>query len=73
MIRREHFLNKLRELGYRYARETDRVYIYKKPGIPTFAIVPRRDLLREDYVRIALRQCGCAAEDAEKFIVAYRV
>jgi len=73
VIRREHFCNKLNDLGYRYKRETDRVYLYKKPGNPSFATVPRRDLVDEDYVRATLRMCGCSPQDIETFVATYRV
>lgn len=73
MIRREHFCNKRKELGYRYKRETDRVSLWKKPGNPSFVAVPCRDLVDEDYVRATLRMCGCSPQDVETFIVAYRV
>ena len=73
MIRREHFSNKLNELGYRYKRETDRVYLYKKPGNPAFVTIPRRDLLDEDYIRATLRMCGCSAQDIETFVATNKV
>ena len=73
MIRREHFCNRLNELGYRYQRETDRVYLYKKPGHPAFVTIPRRDLLGADYVRATLRTCGCSPQDIETFVATCRV
>lgn len=73
MIRREHYCNKLRELGFKYKRESDRVYLYKKPGNPSFVAVPRSDLLDEDAVRAQLNLCGCKKDDIEKFIAQYRL
>lgn len=73
VIRREHFCNKLKELGYRYKRETDRVSLWKKPGNPSFVTVPRRDLVDEDYVRATLRMSGCNRQDIETFITTNRV
>ena len=73
MIRREIFCNKLRDLKYSFKRETDRVHLYKKPGNPTFATVPRKELLDEDNVCNTLKQCGCAQKDIDAFIKEYRV
>lgn len=73
MIRREHFCNKLGELKYKYKRETERVLMYKRPNDPVYVIVPRRDLLDEEYVRAQLKLSKCSKEDIEKFIAAYHL
>jgi len=73
VIRREHFCNRIRDLGFKYKRETDRVYLYKKPGNPSFITIPRSDLLDDDFVRVNLKLCGCSKEDIETFIAQYRL
>jgi hypothetical protein len=73
VIRREHFCNKLRELKYKYKRETERVLLYKRSNDPVYVMVPRRDLLDDDYVRIQLKQSGCSKEDIETFLTTYRL
>ena len=68
MIRRERFINKLRELGFSYNSQGDRAVLYKKPGRPGYATVLRRDYLGEDFVRAQLRLVGCPPDDIERFI-----
>ena len=68
MIRRERFVNKLNELGYRYNSQGDRAMLYKKSSKPGYVTVPKRDLLDESYVRSQLRLAGCTVEQIENFI-----
>lgn len=66
MITREALVRKLRELGYKFKRQTDRVEIYKRRT--DYANVPRRDLVSELNVRKILDNAGCSREDIERFI-----
>lgn len=72
VIPRDALCNKLHELGYSFKRQADRVCIYKRPGNPSFATVPRRDLLDEQYVGTQLRLAGCSPDEIEAFITQYR-
>lgn len=73
MIPRDVFINKLRELGYKYKGQSDKVQMWRKNG-GTHSIVIRRkeDPLSETYVRSVLHQCKCSDEEIEKFIGANR-
>ena len=72
VIRRDQFINKIRELGYRHKRSTERVDIYKKRGQTHRITIPRRKDLDEKYVRSTLRQAGCTTENIESFIMSCR-
>jgi hypothetical protein len=72
VIRREHYCNKLRERGYTFDRQGDRVMLYKRPGNPDFVTVPRRDLIGDDYVRSALLRAGFDSKDVENFIATHQ-
>lgn len=66
MVRRESFVNKIRELGYSYKDQRPRVLIWRK-GMH-FIMVPRRDLLTEEFVNSSLRQAGCGADEIQAFL-----
>ncbi len=65
-IPRQHFVNKLRRLGYSFSDRTKRVELYKKPG--HFVSVPTHRNLAEPTVRSILRQCGCGEAEIQSFI-----
>jgi hypothetical protein len=73
VIRREHFCNKLNTLNYTFQRQAVRVMIYRKRGSPARVMVPQRDHLDDDYVRLTLSQAGCKPEEIEAFIKLQRV
>jgi hypothetical protein len=72
VIRREHFFNKLREIGYKYKREGDRAFLYKRPNDPSYVAVPRSDFLDDAYVRATLLRAGCSVTDVETFIAGHQ-
>jgi hypothetical protein len=65
-LRRERFINKLRELDYHFARQTDRTYVWRR-GVH-HVYVPQKELLPLTYVRQTLKQCGLSESDIEMFI-----
>jgi hypothetical protein len=70
VVRRETFINKIRELGYTYKRRQKRTYLWRRRGGTELIFVPMADLLEDEYVTSALRQAGCADDDIKAFIAA---
>lgn len=70
MIKRQHFVNKLRELGFKFARQAPRVELWRQRGSGNVISVPRRDLIPEMQAKITLHQCGCGQSEIEAFIAA---
>lgn len=68
LIPRDRFINKVRELDYKYKRSGDKVDLWKKKGNTHTVGVRRNQMLDERYVRSTLRQCGCDDDDIEKFV-----
>jgi hypothetical protein len=68
MVPREHFVNKIRSLGYKYKTQHKRTYLYRKTNGTHFIPVPKSDLLEDEYVISALRQAGLADEDIKAFL-----
>jgi len=71
MLKRERFVNKLRELGYKFKKETPATHLYRCGTHPVF--VPKTDLLTETYVRITLQTCNCGTDEIEAFVRAAKV
>lgn len=65
---RDHFINKIRELGYRYKTQAKRVSIWKKGGDPHRVMLPTWEELPDDWCRSTLLQCGCTEEEIEDFL-----
>ncbi len=70
MIPCDALINRLRDLGYEFKRQADRVMIYKKSGGTTRIAVRRRDMLDVSYVRSLLKQAGLAETDIDTFVSA---
>jgi len=68
MVRREAFINKIRDKGFVYKTTQKRTYLYKKSGTTDYISVPKADLLEDEFVVSALRQHGCSKEEIEGFI-----
>ncbi len=68
MIPRKRFISRIRALGYAYKSTQKRTYLYRKAGGTHFLSVPMRDGLTDAYVRSALAQAGCSAEDIQAFL-----
>jgi hypothetical protein len=68
MVRRDSFINKIRELKYAYKDQQKRTYLYRKVGGTQYISVPMRDILTDTYVRSTLLQAGCEKEEIEAFL-----
>lgn len=70
MLRRERLVNKLKDLGYRFHRDTrrGRVKLFRR-GTDIVAVT-QHDLFDEEAVRSILSQCGMKNEDIQMFIAA---
>lgn len=70
MVRREAFINKIRELRYTYKTQQLRTQLWRKRGGTHVMFVPSCDLLEDDYVTGALRQAGVPDPDIKSFLAA---
>jgi hypothetical protein len=68
MVRRQQFINKIRELGYRYKSQQKRTYLYRKAGGTHFISVPMADQLEDEFVLSALRQAGESEKAIQSFL-----
>lgn len=68
MVRRESFINKIRELKYSYKDQQKRTYLYRKVGGTHYICVPMAHLLTDEYVISTLRQAGCAEDEIRAFV-----
>ena len=68
MVRRESFINKIRELKYSYKSQQKRTYLYRKTGGTHYISVPMADLLEDEYVMSTLRQAGCNDNEIRAFL-----
>ncbi len=68
MIRRESFINKIRELKYSYKTRQKRTDLWRKKGTTDYMSVPLTQKLEDQYVRNALRQAGFSTEEIESFL-----
>jgi hypothetical protein len=68
MIRRDSFINKIRELDYSYKTQQKRTYLYRRKNGTDYISVPMADLLEDEYVMHALRQAHCTEESILLFI-----
>lgn len=68
MVRRETFINKIRDLGYTYKGQQKRTYLWRKVGGSHRMSIPMAELLEDEYVRSSLRQAGVAEEDINHFV-----
>ncbi len=69
MVRRESFVNKIRELNYTFKSQQKRTYLWRKIGGTHYISVPKADWLEDHFVRSALRQAGESEERIEAFMV----
>ena len=70
MVRREQFVNKIRDLGYSYKTQQKRTYLYRRTNSTNYISVPMADLLEDEFVAHALRQAGCSDESIRLFLAA---
>lgn len=71
MVSRTAYINKIRELGYRYKSQQKRTQLYRKTGGTHCIFVPMCDLLDDDFVGSTLCQAGLTREQARAFIGYY--
>ena len=72
-VRKEVFVNKLRELGYSFKEQKKRIDLYRRNNPVHYVSIPRCDLLSEAFVQSALRQAGLTEDEIQEFIAAVRV
>jgi hypothetical protein len=68
MVLRETFINKIRELGYKYKDTQKRTYLYRKAGSTHYISVPMKDKLDDVYVQSTLAMAGLSAEEIRSFM-----
>lgn len=66
MPSREHFQNKLRELGYRHCGETENCHKWRKGT--HFVFLKKGSSVSEGWAQSTLRQCGCDEKAIADFI-----
>ena len=67
-VPKQHFVNKLRELGYTFKGRQRRTELYRLKGGTHCVDVPRCDYLPDMFIRCALRQCGQTSGQIDKFL-----
>jgi len=70
MVRTEHVQNKLRELGFTFSRQADRVMIWHQRNGPRRVNLPRRDSIPDARAAILLQQAGETDEAIALFLAA---
>lgn len=65
---KQHFINKLRELGYNYVGPTAKTEIWRRPQNTHRVMVPKTKDLSDAYVISTLRQCGCTDAEIADFL-----
>ena len=68
MIPRDHFINKIRELGYSFKTQKKRISYWRRPNTTLAISLPHTVLLEEVYVKATLTQAGCSIEEIESFL-----
>ncbi len=68
MISKRHFVNKLKEIGYRFKEQLHYQERYRLEGGTHIIHVPRRNHLDEAYVRSTLKQAGQTKQQIEAFV-----
>jgi hypothetical protein len=71
-VRRDQFVNKLRELGFRFKSQHDRIDWWRRPSDGKEVPVRRRDLLPVAAVVSQLRQVGVREDEIRGFVEAAR-
>jgi hypothetical protein len=72
MVRRECFINKIRELGYSYKSQQLRTQLWRKKGSTKRMFVPLANLLEDDYVIGALRQADLIEAEIRSFLASVK-
>jgi len=69
-ISREQLLTRVREEGYSFKRQTDKVDLYRKKGSTDRITIDRNKSFEESYVRVVLKQAGLTDEDITALLAA---
>jgi phage gp36-like protein len=72
VIRKSHFVNKLKELNYKFSEQLHYQEKWRQKGGTHIIHIPRKDVLDDEYVRHALRQAKVAKAEIDAFIRACR-
>jgi hypothetical protein len=67
MIRREAFMNKIREIGFTYKTQQKRTTLWRQSGTTNYISMPMKDWLEDEYVQYELRKGGCSQQDIDSF------
>lgn len=67
LVSREAVVNRIREAGFTFKRQADRVEIWKKRGSTTRVDLRRRDMYDELYAATILRQAGLSEQEIAAF------
>jgi len=73
MVRRDTFINKIRELNFTYKTEQKRTYLWRQKGTTNYISVPKTDLLEDEFVAHSLRQAGISQDEIKAFIARHTV
>ena len=68
MVRRETFINKIRELDYSYRRQQKRTSLWRQGGGTHRIALPANEMLEDEYVTSTLRQAGCSEDAIQAFL-----
>lgn len=68
MVPNDALTNRLRQAGYTFKRQTDRMMIWKQKGSTRRVMVRRNRDHDDDAVRVLLRQAGLSPDEIEAFI-----
>lgn len=68
MISKQHYIAKLRELGYTHDKQLHYQDRWRKRGGTHIVHIARRDWFESETVSNQLRQCGATSDDIDKFM-----
>jgi hypothetical protein len=73
MVRRDTFINKIRELKFTYVTTQKKTFLWRQKGTTNYISIPKADLLDDDYVANVLRQYGFSGDEVKAFIASHSV
>ncbi len=68
MVRREIFINKIRDLGFKYKSTQKRTYLYRQSGTTKYIPVPMADWIDDEFVIWALRYACVPPNEIQSFL-----
>ncbi len=72
MISNEALINRVRELGYEFKRQADRVMIYKQRGTTNRVMIRRNAMHDDEYACLVLRSAGLSDDGIASFLQSCR-